>query len=202
MRLEKRGALSILMIFVLMLYPLSAFAAPPIRHSSDKGVDSGVDGWNLFGPTQLLSVANFKYAQQVQCPNNDVAASQGDTTNAGGCTSGAYVFLFQIPAGTTNMTVAFKNLVGFTFNDDPNNPDQATVGAMVCDNSNTKLLCTTLGSFQIPNITFTHTATSVSFHIPNIPAYPAGTGTQGQGLTLFVQTLQSPTIPVAFPKII
>jgi hypothetical protein len=202
MKLEKRAALSIVMIFVLILYPISAFAATPIRHGSDIGVDSGADSWNLFGPTKLLSVANFSYAQQVLCPNHDVAASSGDVTNAGGCSSGAYVFLFQIPTGLTNAAISFKNLVGFTFNDDPNNPDQATVGAVQCDATNTKLLCTTLGPYQIPNITFTHTSTSVTFHIPSIPAYPAGSGTQGQGLTLFVQTQQSPPVPVAFPKII
>jgi hypothetical protein len=91
--------------------------------------------------------------------------------------------------------------------DDANDASSSTVGVIRCDTGNTVGLCTTLGSgaaAQFPAVTFTHSTdnTVVNIHIPAaLPASPKGKGTQGQGLTGFVQTKQSPAIPLAFPKL-
>jgi hypothetical protein len=101
--------------------------------------------------------------------------------------------------------ISVKNLVGFNFMD-TGTGSTSSVGVIECDNNNTVALCTTLGTgsaSQFPAVTFTHTGnTVVNIHIPaDLPDYPAGTGTQGQGLTVFIQTQQSSAVPVALPKL-
>jgi hypothetical protein len=212
MKSEIRVVTAVFLAFILALYPISAFAAAPIRHASDIGATGNADFWNLFGPTQAAALTSTtKITQEVLCPNLTVASANGDEKNAGGCTGGVYLFLIQIQSTkTAGLLVDVKDLVGFTFVEDSNNPDGSTVGLVQCDSGNTVGLCTTLGSgaaSQFPNVTFTHSTdnTVVNVHIPpSLPAYPAGTGTQGQGLTVFVKTKQTPAVPavpVAFPKI-
>jgi hypothetical protein len=194
-----------LMISVLVLYPSTAFAGLPIRHNSDVGASSNAANWNLFGPSLLFPDGEVSTYQEVICTGG-VASEQNDDANAGGCEGGSYLWVYQFTSTKTNVVFSLTGMKGFTFNENSTNPDEATVGVIQCDTSgsNTTGLCTTLTTSgptsTFPAITFTHNATSVSFHIPSIPAYPAGTGTQGQGLTVFVVTQQSSAIPVAIPK--
>jgi len=196
-----------LMMLVLVLYPNTAFAiSVPIRHGSDVGQSSNAVSWNLYGPSLLFLDGEISTNQEVICPQQDVASASSDNANAGGCSSGNYLFIFQFTSAKTNIVFTLNHLKGFTFNDDPSSPDTSTVGVIECDaNGNTTGLCTTLGSgpaASFPAITFTHPTnnTTVSFHIPSVPAYPAGTGTEGQGLTVFIQTHLATPIPLAIPK--
>jgi hypothetical protein len=209
MKLDIKNVFASLLVLALVLYPIAAYAALPIRHGSDVGATSNADAWNLFGPTDAVALSTATtVSQEILCPGQQVAAANGDETNAGGCTGGEYLFLFQIrTTKTTPIVISVKNLVGFTFVDDPDG-SKSHVGVIECDSGNTVALCTTLGSgsaSQFPAVTFTHSPdnTVVNIHIPaNLPAYPAGTGTQGQGLTVFVQTQpQSPAVPIGFPKL-
>jgi hypothetical protein len=209
MKTKFNAVFALLLVLTLALYPIPTFAGAPIRHGSDVGATGNADFWNLFGPTQFLPNSNFtKISYEYLCPGQEVAAANADETNAGGCTGGVYLLLIQIQSTrTANFVLAVQDLVGFTFVEDANDPSTSTVGVMQCDTNNTVGLCTTLGSgsaSQFPNLTFTHpkTNTSVSITIPPIPAYPAGTGTQGKGLTIFIQTKQSPAVPIGVPKIV
>jgi hypothetical protein len=204
---ELKGIIAGLMALTLLLSPSAAFAsAIPIRHGSDVGSDSNNINWNLYGPSLVVPDGAVSTKQEVICPNQDVASASNDFTNSGGCSSGDYLFVFQFTSTKTNLVFTLTNLQGFTFDDDPTNPDSSTVGVIECASGNTTGLCTTLAgsgaASSFPAITFTHPKTnvSVSFHIPSVPAYPAGTGTQGQGLTVFVATHLSTPIPLAIPK--
>jgi hypothetical protein len=210
MRLDIKSVFASLLVLALALYPIATYAnALPIRHVSDIGATSNADFWNLFGPTTTSALTTATtVSQQILCPGQQVAAANADETNAGGCTGGVYLFVIQIQTTkTTPIVVSVKDLVGFTFVDESTDPADSTVGVIQCDTNNTAGLCTTLGSgaaAQFPAVTFTHSTdlTVVNVHIPAaLPAYPKGKGTQGQGLTVFVQTKQSPAIPLAFPKI-
>jgi hypothetical protein len=210
MKLDVKSVFASLLVLALALYPIATYAnALPIRHGSDVGSTNIADAWNLWGPTTTSALTTATtVSQEILCPGQQVAAANGDETNAGGCTGGEYLFLIQIKTTkTTPIVISVKNLVGFTFVDDPTTPSNSHVGVIECDSGNTVALCTTLGSGSadaFPAVTFTHSTdnTVVNIHIPaDLPAYPKGTGTQGQGLTVFVQTTQSPAIPLAFPKI-
>jgi hypothetical protein len=193
-----------------VLYPSTAFAnALPIRHGSDVGSNSNAVNWNLYGPTLLFPDGAVSTNQEVICPGQDVAAAAGDNANSGGCSSGTYLFVYQFTSTKTNVVFTVNDLHGFTFNENSGSPDSSSVGVIQCDTSgsNTTGLCTTLAASgaaaSFPAITFTHASNNqwVSFHVPSVPAYPAGTGTQGKGLTVFVETHQSAPIPVAIPKV-
>ena len=208
MKTNIQVAFVLLLVLTLALYPIPTFAGAPIRHGSDVGATGNADFWNLLGPTQIVPLSNFtKISYEYLCPGQNVAAANADEADAGGCTGGAYLLLIQIQSTrTANFNITVQDLVGFTFVEDANSPDTSTVGVVQCDTNNTVGLCTTLGSgpaSQFPNLTFTHPKTnkSVTINIPPLPAYPAGTGTQGQGLTIFIQTAQTSAIPVAVPKI-
>lgn len=204
--IQVKAIIASLMVLVLVLYPQTAFAnAIPIRHGSDVGVTSNAVSWNLYGPSLLFPDGEISTYQEVICPQG-VAAADDDNTNAGGCEGGQYIWVYQFTSTKTNIVFTVNDLVGFTFNEDTSDPDESTVGVIQCDSNNTAGLCTTLAASgaasSFPAITFTHPKTnvSVSFHIPSVPAYPAGTGGQGQGLTVFIETQQSSPIPVAIPK--
>lgn len=222
-----KGVVAGLIAVFQVVCPTLTFATAPIRHSSDNGQGQSASTWSLSGPTDLISFPNLdlKMSLQVRCPKQDVAAvssTQGiptpDPANAGGCTSGAYLFLFQIPSGPENLEITFKNLIGFTFKDDPNDRFGSTVGVMLCDDANVAALCTQLAATgpasQFPNITFTHNKanTEVTFLIPRIHAYPTAPCPTpdpnnpfpcfpGHGLTLFLQTAQSSPLPIGFPTV-
>jgi hypothetical protein len=209
MRLDIKSVFASLLVLALVLYPIAAYAnALPIRHGSDIGSTTNADSWNLLGPTTSFALSTATtVSQEILCPNDQVASANGDETNAGGCTGGEYLFLIQIQTTkTTPIVVSVKCLVGFTLTEDPD-PSKSTVGVIECDTGNTFALCTTLGSgaaAEFPALTFTHSTdnTVLNIHIPaDLTAYPKGKGTQGQGLTVFVQTKHTPAIPLAFPKL-
>jgi hypothetical protein len=198
-----------LSLFVLCgLAAAPAFARLPVRQSSENGTDSSANAWKLFGRTTSQPfTANGKNVQIVResiCPNQN--RSTGYCRAADG--SGDYIFLFQLQSTDTNVSVQIGRLSGFV--PDAVNP---TYGVMVCPifdptiSNNTLELCTTDPgdpTYQnLPDITFTHNAsnTSVTFTIPNFPAFPAGKIEQGVGLTLFVKTHQSAYRPIAYPTV-
>ena len=199
---------SIALLCVLCQTP--SFASTGIRGSSSNGVDSIAPFWNLAGPTTALPrrKGTVTVKTQIVCTNQDVAAAvdNTDSTNAGGCVSGGYTFLFQIQTTATNLTITLSNLVGFT----PNANTPASYGIAVCDNdpnnpqaSNTLELCTQVSGLDISNInaTVNKANTKITFTVPSIPPFPAGVGNQGQGLTLVVVTQQATSHPIAVPKI-
>ena len=195
-------------LFFCALAALPSFAASaPVRGASNNGVDGNAFNWNLFGPTVPISRYGGKVmlATQVVCTNQQVAAAvPGNTDNAtsGTCFDGSYTFLFQIQSAETNLKVTIGNLVGFT----PVAGSDPTYGLEVCDNdpnnpgsSNTLQLCTQVSGLDISGITATPNKknTKVGFSVPSIPAFPAGIGKQGQGLTFVVLEHQTgPTISV------
>jgi hypothetical protein len=202
---------------------LAGLAAIPARGSSSNGTDTIAPYWNLFGPTAAVPrhAGTVVLRTQVVCPGQNVAsavdaaaaaaaAAAGDDTNvpfadAGSCADGTYLFIFQIQSNVKNLTVTIHRLVGFT--PDVNLP---TYGVLTCDSAfNTLELCsnvdaaTTTAQNQLANITATVNAanTKLVFSVPNVPNFPAGSASQGQGLTLFVLTKQTPGLPLAYPKI-
>jgi hypothetical protein len=209
----KTIATPIAVLVVCLLVALPVFAAIPVRHSSDNGVDSVANLWNLFGPTEIRTLTKgtikVNYKQQVVCPNQDVASvvDPSDTLHAGGCegpnnngTNPTYLFIYQLRSSATNVTVQLGNLVGFTASDG----SVPTYGVVLCDPTDTLELCTTATQGQLPNITFSPTtgsSTTATFVIPSFPKFPNGAKHQGQGVTIFVITQQTATQPIALPTI-
>lgn len=194
---------------------LAGFAALPARGASGNGVDTIAQLWNLFGPTATVPRhgGTVMLRTQVVCPGQQVAdvfIADGTDTNigdAGGCADGTYLFLFQIQSNVKNLTVIINNLVGFVPSTDP---FAATYGVETCDSDmNTLELCshvdtaTATATAQLDKIAATVNSanTKITFCVPKVPAFAAGTGNQGQGLTLFVLTKQTTNVPVALPKI-
>jgi hypothetical protein len=197
-----KGVIASVMAMVLALYPPLALAKTPVRSTSGYGAESSVVGWNLFGPTHLISFSGLKMRVQVRCNSSAgdfVEASDftfdsqqqsvefaGDPAKVGGCDQGSYIFLFQIPSGPANLELTFSNLANFSFDDDASPTGSPTVGVMECDDPgtpanpntvNSAALCTTTitpkGTLQLPDITFKHKGnTEVTFLIPEIPKFP------------------------------
>lgn len=196
-----------------MVVALPGFGgASPVRGSSQNGVDGNAINWNLMGPTAPIprKGGTVTLSTQIVCTTQGVAAAvTGNTDNStmGTCFDGNYTFLFQIQSTATNLTVTLSNLVGFT-------PDATapapTYGLAICDNdpnnpgsSNTLQLCTQVSGLDISNITATPNkkGAKITFAVPSIPAFPAGIGKQGQGLTLVVLEHQTASQAIAVPKI-
>jgi hypothetical protein len=197
-----------LLFFALTTLPSFA-SGPPVRGSSNNGVDGDAFNWNLMGPTAAIPRHNGTVTLQTQivCTNQSVAAAvvgNTDTTTAGTCLDGNYTFLFQVQTTATSLTATLSNLVGFTA--DATLP---TYGLAVCDNdpdspesSNTLQLCTQVSTLDISGITATPNkkGAKVVFTMPTIPAFPAGIGKQGQGLTFVIVEQQTGPF-IAVPKI-
>jgi hypothetical protein len=102
------------------------------------------------------------------------------------------------------VTVTIGQLVNFQ-PDDGSVSGTPNYGVLTCDSdANTLELCINdTNPDDVPDITFTEAKnkTNVSFVIPSFPDFPAGTGNQGQGMTIFVVVEQAPGIPVLIPKI-
>lgn len=194
------------------LLALPSFGAVPVRSNSRNGTDSIAQLWNLFGPTQVVTMkkgtTTVNYKQQVVCPNQD-ETNASDPTNLlhdGACngdsTGTQYLYLFQLRSSATNVTVQLSGLSGFTPNTSKDNP---TYGVMLCDSSNTNTLelCTTATQDQLPAMTQSANpaGTTATFVIPNFPKFPNGLKHQGQGLTLFVLTNQTASNPISLPVI-
>lgn len=191
-------------ICVLAAQPVFA-ASIPVRGSSDNGTDDIAQLWNLFGPTQVVTLAKgtttVNYKQQVVCPNQDVtgATDPSDTLHDGTCEGGSYLFIFQLRSSATNVKVQLSGLSGFA-----PNASTPNYGVILCDSTDTLELCTTASQSQLPAITFspaTGNTTTATFVIPSFPKFPNGTRHQGQGLTIFVLTNQTAPNPISLPTI-
>lgn len=192
-----------------LLASLPVFGAVPVRGTSNNGDDSIAQLWNLFGPTQVVSLTKgtttVNYKQQVVCPNQDEtnASDPSNTLHDGACNGGStgtqYLFIYQLRSSATNVTVQLSGLSGFT----PNTGDAPTYGVMLCDPGNTLELCTTATQSQLPAMTLSSNAahTTATFVIPNFPKFPNGVKHQGQGLTIFVLTNQTASNPISLPVI-
>jgi hypothetical protein len=203
--------LALVSLFCALCAAVPSFAAPPVRGSSQNGVDSIAPFWNLAGPTGPVARhgGTVMLKTQVVCTHEDVAAAvdNTDSPNAGGCVSGGYTYLFQLQSTATNLTVTISGLVGFTpLIADPG----STYGVAVCDNdptnpqaSNTLELCTHVSGTQLSNITASvnNKNTKITFVVPSVPNFSPGVGNQGQGLTLVVVTEQKVSHPISLPKI-
>jgi uncharacterized membrane protein len=191
---------------IVLLASTAAFAKLPVRRSSQNGEDSNAAFWNLLSVSQPLNLAaNGKkvvVTRQVICVNQDVENAQAspNLSRTGTCDSGLYMHVFQLKSTAANVTVTLGQLIGFVA--DPNAPNY---GVLVCDSAaNTLELCINdTNPNDVPNITFSvaKNKTAVSFVIPNFPAFPAGTGNQGQGMTIFVLLQQPHALPIQFPKV-
>jgi len=193
-------------VFSTCLLALPVFGAVPVRINSRNGSDDIAQLWNLFGPTQVVTLTKgttkVNYKQEVVCYQQAVTAAlnPSDTLHDGACEDGNYLFIFQLRSSATNVTVQLGGLSGFT----PDAlSDPPTYGVMLCDSSNTLELCTTATQDQLPAMTFTPNSnnTTMTFVIPNFPKFPNGLKHQGQGLTIFVATHQSAPNPINLPTI-
>jgi hypothetical protein len=191
---------------IVVLASTAAFAKLPVRRSSQNGEDSNAAFWNLLSVTQPLNLAaNGKkvvLTRQVICVNQDVenAMASPNLALTGTCDSGLYLHVFQLKSTSADVTLVLGQLNGFVAD--------ATVpnyGVMVCDSaSNTLELCINdTNPNDVPDITFSvaKNKTSVSFVIPNFPVFPAGTGNQGQGMTVFVLVKQPQALPIQFLQV-
>jgi len=195
----------VVLVMCLQLVALPALAVTiPVRGASRNGQNSSAQFWNLFGPSQILTMSKgttqVTYKQQVVCPTQQgvtAAVNPTDEFDNGSCLDKQFMFIFQLKSTATNVTVQLSGMQGFTA--DANSP---TYGVMLCDSStNTLELCTTATEADLPAITFSSTATTATFVIASIPNFPNGKNHQGQGLTLFVMTQQNAPHPVYLPKI-
>ncbi len=201
--------ISSLLIVTFLFGSTLAFAKVPVRGSSGNGENSNAANWNLLSVSQPQSLsANGKkviVTRQIVCLNQDVEDSLSSPTPSltGTCGGGEYLHIFQLKSTSANVTVTLGQLVGFVADSNFGN-----YGVMVCDSSsNTLELCTTdpndPNENNIPNITFSvaKNKTSVSFVIPNFPAFPAGEDNQGQGLTIYIIVQQAHALPIQLPKV-
>jgi hypothetical protein len=200
----------VVVVVFCALYVFESFAGTaPVRGSSQNGVDVNAPFWNLAGPTAGIprKGGTVLLETQIVCTNQMVSAAVDNTNvaDAGTCVDGAYTFLFQIQTTATTLTVSLTNLVGFTASTSP-----ATYGIAVCDNdpnnpqaSNTQQLCSQATGIDLSAITATVNKKSakITITVPSIPAFPAGVGKQGQGLTFVVVEQQTGGQPIAVPKI-
>jgi hypothetical protein len=204
----------------LILSPIASFAASGSRGTSTNGVDGDAPTWILFGPTAPVSRdgGQVLLRTQVVCTNQQVAsaidaqAAVNDPGNApfadaGSCADGFYTYLYQIQSNAKNLQVTISGLVGFT---PVSNATASTYGIETCDTPmNTLELCsnvaaattTALAQLAKVNATVNSAKTAVTFCIPKVPTFPAGTASQGQGLTLVVVLQQAPGVPVFAPDI-
>jgi hypothetical protein len=187
-------------VALMTLVALPAFGTLPVRSTSDNGTDGNEDQWALLGRTTLVGLSangkSVKATRQIICPNQD-------SVN-GACTSGEYLFLFQIQSTSTNVFVNVGKLQGFVKVDDP-----GTYGVMFCNDANDQELCTNDPNdpnfTNISGITFTvnsKNGSSVSFVVPSFHNFPVGsTPEEGQGLTFFIKTHQKTALPLAYPSL-
>jgi hypothetical protein len=212
---------SLVLVSFLILLPAAGFAAAGTRGTSNNGVDVDAPFWILFGPTAPVLRDNglVTLRTQVVCTNQQVASavdaqaaavdpSTAHFADAGSCADGFYTFLFQIQSNAKNLEVTLTGLVGFT--PVSNSAGTSTYGIETCDTAqNTLELCsnvaaattTALSQLAKINATVNSKNTAIAFCIPKVPAFPAGTASQGQGLTLVVVTQQTPGVPVHLPDI-
>lgn len=192
-----------MLVAMMLLVAIPTFARIGIRQSSDNGAGNFPDSWNLLGRTVVVPLAangkSVKATRQIVCPGQDRAP--------GFCTSGNYLFIFQIQSTSANVNVNIGKLQGFVKTDGDHSA--GTYGVMFCDpdGANDQELCTTDPNDpnfnNISNITFkVKNKTSVTFTVPSFFNFPAGsTPEEGQGTTFYIQTHQNSALPIAYPSL-
>ena len=191
------------LLAMMTLIALPAFAGLPVRQTSDNGIGDNADFWTLLGRSVVIPLAangkSVKATRQIICPNQD--RKNGSCLNQLDG-SGEYIFLFQIQSTSTNVNINIGKLQGFVKDE-----TTKTYGVMICNDSNDQELCTTDPNDpnfdNISNITFkVKSKTSVTFTVPSFFNFPAGTTPQeGQGLTLYIKTHQNAALPIAYPSL-
>jgi len=189
------------MVWVCLLITVVVFAsftasAIPVRQSSANGQGGDVDQWTVLGRTVVIPLsANGK---KVTMTRQIICTSDTDRSD-GGCASGAYLYLFQLQSSSANVTVNIGKLTKGTFTGN-------FYGVNICDDSgNDEELCTEDSNESgLSGITFAvKSKTSVAFTVSGaFPSFPAGvTPAEGQGLTFYIQTQQSTSLPIVVPSI-
>ena len=201
--MTNRIATKLALVALTVLCAATIASAGTIRGSSGNGEDSNAPNWLLLGRSQSIPLAaNGKKAtmtREIICLNQDVENSRPSPTLtlSGSCDTGDYMYLFQFQSTSANVGVSIGKLAGFAFGNVIN------FGVMRCDSpTNTIEMCTNDDGTHIPNFTTSTTKTAVTFTVPGtFPTYPAGTAEQGQGLTFFVITKQSASLPISLPTV-
>ncbi len=194
---------SSLLIALVALFSLPAFARIGVRQTSDNGTGGNIDQWMLLGRSVVIPLSangkSVKATREILCPNQDRPQAPGT------CPSGDYLFIFQIQSTSSNVSVNIGKLQGFVKVDG----DGGSYGVMICDDTlNDQELCTNDPNdpnfSNISGITFqVKSKTSVSFVVPSFPNFPVGSNppAEGQGLTFFVKTHQNPALGIAYPSL-
>jgi hypothetical protein len=221
--MNHRTTASWLLTGVLVLSSSLAFAAGPVRKTSQNGSDDAGLSWNLFGPTLHTPTdgGDFSVAMQVICTDRTVGAfvelskvvdgvialTDVDSHASGSCvpdpnidTTSRYLFLFQVQTSKKNFKATISNLVGFV--PDPVGPNY---GLEICDANNTLQLCANISETDAANLNVTTTVSpnnrKITFVARKLPVILPGVSvSQGQGLTFVVLTEQPINVPVAVPK--
>jgi hypothetical protein len=209
MSLSKIVRINLLVAIVAIGGICANAARVPVRQSSDNGTGGNAIDWSLLGRTAPITMSgggkSVTMMRQVICPNQDVADEQGENSAAGACSSGDYVFLYQFESSSKNVTIELSGIEKGSFSE-VGGDDSGTYGVMICNAGNDHELCTedsgSPGYANLAGITFAvKSSTSVSFTVPSFPYFPAGGKPEGQGLTLFIATHQSSSVPIYFPTV-
>jgi hypothetical protein len=183
-----------LLVTVIVLGNLTA-SAIPVRQSSANGQGSDVDQWTVLGRTVVIPLSAG--GKKVTMTRQIICSSDGDRSD-GGCASGSYIYLFQLQSSSANVTVNIGKLAKGSFSGN-------FFGVNICDDAdNNQELCTEdPGETGLSGISFAvKSKTSVSFTVQGaFPSFPAGNAAEGQGLTFFIQTQQTSSLPIILPSI-
>lgn len=189
-------------VAMMLLIAMPTFARVGVRQSSDNGTGNNSDFWTLLGRTVVIPLSangkSVKATRQIVCPNQD--------RQVGSCSSGDYLFIFQIQSTSANVNINIGKLQGFVKKDGDHGA--GTYGVVICDDTlNDQELCTTDPNDpnfnNISNITFAvKNKSAVTFTVPSFFSFPAGSTTEeGQGTTFYIQTHQNSALPLAYPSL-
>jgi hypothetical protein len=201
---------------MLVMVSIFAFGSPfaySVRQSSENGSGANVSTWMVLGRSVTIPLtANGK---KVMMTREIICDGTQDQLN-GGCEDGNYVYLFQFTSASTNVYINIGQLEKGSFT-------TSSGGVNVCDDgddippvqfpqtgdTNPQELCTEDPTgypnyTDLSGITFkVKSATAVQFVIPSFPNFEPGYNkvTEGQGITLYVQTHQNASFPIAYPSV-
>jgi hypothetical protein len=204
----------VLRAVVLLWLPLLAcsysLATVRIRSTSDNGSNGSQQFWKLleYSQPRVLTATGVKVSavREVVC-----VTPEGGSVNAGECSGAApyaYLFIFQLQSTSTKVKVEIGDLL----------PGFAEAGIMQCNDTagsegNNEELCTedtsppslaALAAAMTATPSKGKSTTSVTFEIPDFPAFPLGAtnaAEEGQGLTIYVLINQSEIAPVTLPTV-
>jgi hypothetical protein len=184
------------LLITVIVFGNRTASAIPVRQSSSNGQGGDVDSWTVLGRTVVIPLSAG--GKKVTMTRQIICASDTDRSD-GGCASGIYIYLFQLQSTSSNVTVNIGKLAKGSFTGN-------FYGVNICDDEgNDQELCTEdSGETGLSGITFAvKSKTAVSFTVQGaFPSFPAGvSAAEGQGLTFFIQTQQSSSLPIVLPSI-